>query len=375
MILTNCRVVTTCEVFTGTVVTSGGRISDVQPGRSMLPEACDLEGRLLIPGLVEIHTDNLEKHIRPRSARWPGPMAMAAHDAQIRGAGITTVLDAVCIGVERDLHGQPRDYLADSMAALDHARSEGALGADHYLHTRCELPHPALLESFEPAAGRGDLRMVSLMDHTPGQRQTADLEIMRRDYQQSGPVTDEWFEAMLASERERQAAYAEPNRRALVARVKELAGVVLASHDDSCAAHVEQAAAEGARISEFPTTLEAARAARSAGLANVMGSPNVVLGGSQSGNLSAVEAVHHGLVDALSSDYVPVSLLNAALMLAAQLPLPQAIALVTSTPAALASFDDRGRIEPGLRADLVEVSQRNGLACIHRVWREGVRVA
>lgn len=375
MILTNCRVVTTREVFIGTVVTSGGRICDVQPGRSMLPEACDLAGRLLIPGLVEIHTDNLEKHIRPRSARWPGPMAMAAHDAQIRGAGITTVLDAVCIGVERDLHGQRRDYLADSMAALDHARREGALGADHYLHARCELPNPALLESFEPAAGRGDLRMVSLMDHTPGQRQTADLEVMRRDYQQSAPVTDERFEAMLASERERQAAYAEPNRRALVARVKELAGVVLASHDDSCAAHVEQAAAEGARISEFPTTLEAARAARSAGLANVMGSPNVVLGGSQSGNLSAVEAVHHGLVDALSSDYVPVSLLNAALMLTAQLPLPQAIALVTSTPAALAGFDDRGRLEPGLRADLLEVSQRNGLACIHRVWREGVRVA
>lgn len=374
MILTNCRVVTDNEVILGTIFVENGMIQDVQPGFSSLPSATDLEGHLLIPGLVELHTDNLEKHIRPRSARWPGLMALHAHDAVVRGAGITTVMDAVCVGVERDFAGQSRDFVDDTVAALDAAREAGGLGAEHYLHLRCEIPSPTLVPHFDRVARHSTLRVVSLMDHTPGQRQTKDLGKLRRDYERMGPVNDAWFASVVAEDQERQARHATPNREAIAARVREMPNVVLASHDDSCEEHVHLAVSEGSRISEFPTTLEAARAAKRAGLSTVMGAPNIILGGSQSGNLSAMEAVEHGLVDSLSSDYMPVSLLNAALQLSESIPLPDAIAMVTAAPAAVAGFDDRGRIAPGMRADLVEVSWRNQVARIHKVWREGVRV-
>ncbi len=374
MILTNCRIVLDREVITGTAVIEDGLIADVQPGISSLPAAIDFEGRLLTAGLVELHTDNLEKHIRPRATRWPGLMALYAHDAVIRGAGITTVLDAICIGVDRDFAGQSRDFVEDTVAAFDAAKNNGGLAAEHYLHFRCELPHPHLLANFDRVAAHPALRLVSLMDHTPGQRQTADLAKLRQDYEKMGPVSDAWFDATVAKERELQATHADSNREAMAARVRELSSIILASHDDSCAAHIEQAVAEGASISEFPTTLEAARLAKESGLVTVMGAPNIVLGGSQSGNLCAKQAVELGLVDAFSSDYAPVSLLNAALQLSEIIPLPTAMAMVTSAPAAAAGFPDRGRIAPGMRADLIEVSWRNGIACVHKVWREGVRV-
>jgi alpha-D-ribose 1-methylphosphonate 5-triphosphate diphosphatase len=324
--------------------------------------------------LVELHTDNLEKHFRPRSARWPGLIALYAHDAQVRGTGITTVLNAVCIGVERDVMGESRDFVEDSVAALDAATEAGGLGADHYLHFRCELPHPDLLPQFDRVSSHGRLRLISLMDHTPGQRQTVDLEKLKKDYQRMGRVSDEWFANVVAEEKERQAKYAEPNRAGLVERAGQLAHAVLASHDDSCEEHVDQAVREGARISEFPTTLDAARAAKRKGLATVMGSPNIVLGGSQSGNLSAREAIGHGLVDALSSDYVPASLLTAAFQLADMIPLSAALEMVTAAPAEMAGFADRGRLEPGYRADLVAASYQNQVACVHQVWVEGQRV-
>lgn len=375
MILTNCVVVTRADTFHGTVSIEDGRIADAQPGRTSVASAIDLDGHLLIPGLVELHTDNLEKHICPRSARWPGVLAVRAHDAQIRAAAITTVLDAVCIGVDRDFTGQSRDFMDDSIAALDAARAAGGLGAEHYLHARCELPHPELLAGFERIAQRPDLRMVSLMDHTPGQRQTVDLEALLAEYRRRGPATDDWFSAMVAGERERQAKYAAPNRCEMVARTKLSTAAVLASHDDATEAHIAEAVADGVAISEFPTTGEAAAAAKRLGMATIMGSPNIVLGGSQSGNLSASEAVRQGWVDALSSDYVPISLLDGALRMFGHLSLPEAVAMVTATPAALAGFDDRGRIEPGLRADLAEVSWRDGVSRVHTVWSGGVRVA
>jgi alpha-D-ribose 1-methylphosphonate 5-triphosphate diphosphatase len=373
-ILTNCRIVLEDEVVTGTVAIDGALIHDVQTGRSSLPSAIDLEGRLLAPGLVELHTDNLEKHLRPRTARWPGLMALYAHDAVIRGAGITTVLDAICIGVDRDFANQTRDFVDDTVAAHDAANQNGGLGADHFLHFRCELPHPELIANFDRVASNPALRLVSLMDHTPGQRQTADLAKLRKDYEKMGPVNDEWFVSLVAREQELQAKYSETNRKELAARVRELPGVVLASHDDSSGDHIDKAIEEGARISEFPTTLEAARLAKQAGLITVMGAPNIVLGGSQSGNLCAKQAVEAGLIDVFSSDYAPVSLLNAAMQLSEIIPLPQAIAMVSSAPAEAAGFQDRGRIAVGKRADLIEVSWASRTACVHKVWREGVRV-
>lgn len=373
---TNCVVVSPDETFRGTVTVEGGRIRDVDRGISQSPSAYNLEGRHLIPGLVETHTDNLERHLQPRSTRWPANMALLAHDAQVCAVGITTVLDAVCIGVEHDLQGNSRDFAGDTVLALRHARQSGHLRADHMLHFRCELPHPNLIADFEQHADAEELRLVSLMDHTPGQRQTTDLNLLRRGYERMGAVSDEWFHAVIRKEQDKQSRYANSNRKSLMQSVRQR-GLVAASHDDANEEHVAEAVRDGIGISEFPTTMEAASAARRYGMKTVMGAPNIVLGGSQSGNVAASAAAKAGLLDALSSDYAPVSLLGAAFQLHRdiEIPLEEAIAMVTAQPAAMVGLHDRGSILPGRRADLVEVEANSGLPIARGVWREGVRVA
>ena len=376
MILTNCRLVGPTEVISGSVEVSDGRIHRLDSATSSAPAAEDLQGHYLLPGCVEVHTDNLEKHLQPRGSRWPALPALLAHDAQVAGLGITTVFNAVCIGVDSDLNGLPRDFSRDAISALNQAASTDLLRADHFFHVRCELPHPDTPSLLENVLNHPRLGLASLMDHTPGQRQVTDIARLRRGLERMGPVSDAWFEQLLHTEREKQTKYAEPNRRKLIEMLRE-SGIPIASHDDANEEHIAQAVADGVSISEFPTTLEAAQAARAAGLRNVMGAPNVVLGGSQSGNLAAAEAARHGLVDALSSDYAPVSLIHAAFHLSRELeiPLSETVSWISGQPADMTQLHDRGRLEAGLRADLVEVAMIQDVPCVVRVWREGVRVA
>ena len=239
---------------------------------------------------------------------------------------------------------------------------------------------PNTIELFEPFRGHARLSLISLMDHTPGQRQWEDIELARVYYTGKKGWSDSKFERRLAESGRLQTEYAQPHRRHFVDHCRTH-GIALASHDDTTVAHVEQAHAEGASMSEFPTTLAAARAARALGLANVMGGPNVMRGGSHSGNVAAADLARDGLLDILSSDYVPSSLLGAAMRLVddALVTLPQAVAMVTQAPARAARLHDRGALEAGLRADLGQVRMctlpdgtRHPL--VRGVWREGRRV-
>jgi alpha-D-ribose 1-methylphosphonate 5-triphosphate diphosphatase len=214
------------------------------------------------------------------------------------------------------------------------------------------------------------------MDHTPGQRQVRDLARSRRVLERQGPISDEEWERRLAEMREKQAKYAAENRRLLLELVKSRS-IPLASHDDTTVEHVEEAHASGIRISEFPTTMEAAEAARRCGMTTVMGAPNVVMGESQSGNVSAQDVFEAGLLDCLSSDYAPVSMLHAAFLLAGgdENELAEAVATMTAAPADIVGLEDRGVIEAGKRADLVQVQLCGSIPRVVRVWREGRRVA
>jgi alpha-D-ribose 1-methylphosphonate 5-triphosphate diphosphatase len=376
MLLTNCQIVGPAGVFSGTLETANGTISQLSEGPTQAKDSIDCDGHFLFPGCVELHTDNLEKHLQPRGSRWPSLPALIAHDAQVAALGITTVLNAICIGVDSDLHGLPRDFVADCILALNQAKSARLLRADHLLHLRCELPHPETPARLQAVLANPDLRLVSLMDHTPGQRQVTDLARLRRGYERMGPVSDDWFNAHVQTEIDKQQRYAEPNRRQLVDMLRDTR-IPTASHDDASEAHIAECQRDGITISEFPTTLEAARAARAAGIQNIMGAPNVILGGSQSGNLAALEAARHGLVDALSSDYAPVSLLHAVFHLSRELDLPlhQTASWISARPAAMANLTDRGQLAPGLRADIVEVALIDDTPCVVRVWKAGQRVA
>ncbi len=376
LVLRNARVVTGGELLPrGSVCVRDGRIAAVDEGGAAPAGALDLEGDYLVPGLVELHTDNFERHLMPRpKVRWPELAALFGHDAEIAAAGITTVYDALGIG-DVGIEGLRGEDMSAVLAAMDTAEAGGMLRAEHKLHVRCEVPAPNLLELFEPFRGRARVGLISVMDHTPGQRQWENLEHARVYYCGKRGWTEEVFMQSVAEAREKQERYAIPHRRHVVAYAREH-GIRLASHDDTLPQHVEEACGEGVVISEFPTRVDAARAARASGMSIVMGAPNVVRGGSHSGNVAAVELARRGLLDTLSSDYVPASLLMAAFRLIhdADYSVAQAIATVSLNPARAAGLHDRGEIAPGLRADLVQVRQLAGHAVVRSVWREGRRV-
>ena len=374
-IYTNARVVTRDEEFRGTVRVTRGKITDISRGGTSVPAAEDWNGDYLLPGLIELHTDNLEKHLMPRpKVHWPAFPALLSHDAEVAAAGITTVFDALGVGDMDDeaLRGQDMRPLLDS---LDDAERDGILRADHKLHVRCELPAPNAIRLFEPFMGSRRVALISLMDHTPGQRQWTDIEKARTYYTGKKGWSDQKFDRVVGESVDLQRQYAGPHRSYFVNHARAN-GIPLASHDDTTAEHVEQAYAEGISISEFPTTALAAGNARRAGLGTIMGAPNVVRGGSHSGNACATQMAREGLLDVLSSDYVPSSLLHAAFLLIerASYTVPRAVATVSSNPAGLAKLDDRGEISVGRRADLSRVKLSRGLPSVLSVWREGRRV-
>jgi alpha-D-ribose 1-methylphosphonate 5-triphosphate diphosphatase len=377
LILTHARVVLADETLEdGTVVVRDGVIAEVDEGPSAVPAAIDLHGDWLLPGLVEVHTDNLERHVMPRpQVSFPMAGAMQSHDAEIAAAGITTVFDAIGVGDPYGDGFRARDQSA-LLDVLDRLEAAGVLRADHLIHVRCELPAGNARELFEPFARHPRLALISLMDHTPGQRQWTDPEHARIYYTGKKGWSAAQFERELTLAPERQARYAEANRQWFAGYAREHE-VALATHDDTTTAHVDEAVTLGASMSEFPTTLGAARRARECGLSTVAGAPNVVRGGSHSGNVAALDLAREGLLSGLSSDYVPGSLLQAAWQLRrlAGLSTSQAIALASSGPARACGINDRGEIRPGLRGDLVRVVQVGGVPAVREVWRGGRRVA
>lgn len=351
----------------------GGIITDIgTPTRSGI----DLNGDYLIPGLVELHTDHLETHYAPRpKVRWNPVAAVQAHDAQIAASGITTVLDAIRVGLDEhaDMGAPEMQILADAIkAGMDANR----LRAEHHIHLRCEVSAPDCLESFEMIVGHPLVRLASLMDHAPGQRQFASMDAYKTYYQGKLKMSDAALEEFTQRRNGESIAHAGPHRRAIAAAC-QARGIVLASHDDATRDHVEEAVALGTDVAEFPTTLEAAKASRQAGMAILMGGPNVVRGGSHSGNVSARALAEADLLDILSSDYIPFSMLQSAFSLADNvegISLSKAIQLVSKRPAEAAGFQDRGEIAVGKRADLVHLRVEDGIPIVLTVWRQGKRV-
>jgi alpha-D-ribose 1-methylphosphonate 5-triphosphate diphosphatase len=374
----NARIVLANEVVKGSLAISQGLITSIDAGTSDI--GLDLEGDYLLPGLIEIHTDNFERHLMPRpKVQWAEMPALLAHDAEVAAAGITTVFDALGVGDAdpESLRGSTWHQVVDT---IDTCTREGLLRADHYLHVRCELPAPNTIELFEPFRGHERLSLISLMDHTPGQRQWENIDVARVYYTGKKGWSLEKFHRQVELANELQAQYAAPHRQYFV-EYCQAHGIAIASHDDTTEAHVEQAYVEGASISEFPTTEVAARAAHARGLLTVMGGPNVVRGGSHSGNVAAADLARMGLLDILSSDYVPGSLLSAVVRLADDevMDLPSAVSTVSRNPARACGMRDRGEIAAGLRADLVRVKlvalpDGRRQAIVRGVWREGARV-
>ena len=338
------------------------------PPRTARP--VDLGDVDLVPGLIDLHSDCLELKVRPRqSMELPLAAALVELDAEVASWGITTHFLCVCL--EDDL-GRYRslDRARETVAVVDRLRPH--LLVDHRVHLRVDVTGDGV-PTAESLAASPALGLLSYMVHLPGVGQFPDEATWRRYYttvEAEGETADDRLRRRMARLDRVEDA------RAAVAGLARRRGVPLASHDDESEAAVRRAHRLGAAISEFPINLEAAAAARAFGMDVVMGAPNARSGRSHHGNGSARAALVGGTLACLASDYHPPSLLAAAYALADEgvCSWAEGLALVTSGPARAAGLADRGRIEPGARADLVAVGRRSGLPAVAGTWVGGRQV-
>jgi len=357
-----------------TLVIEEGRIVEVLHATPPLDgETVRWVDGLVVPGFVDLHSDALEREIRPRpTAVLPAELAVAEFDRKLAAHGITTMLHAVAFAEEE---GARFHEEAERLTAVIHAPPERLL-VRHRVHARYELTDLEAASTIGRCLSRGWLDLVSFMDHTPGERQFHSRAAFVAYFTRAYGLPEDRVEAVACRKLDRkrdQAALLDSTARALAAAARDQ-HVVLASHDDDGAAQVAWAASLGVTIAEFPVTLEAAEAAKARGLHVVMGAPNVVRGGSTSQNLAAGVACAAGYVDALCSDYYPASLLHAIVRLHRHdgATLHDAVRLVTLNPARALGIDDAvGAIEPGKRADVTIVGWAGTMPVITRTIRDG----
>ena len=370
--LANAQLVLPDQVLTGAITIEQGVILEVSEGDSVPAGALDCAGDFVTPGLVELHTDNVERHIEPRpEVDWPHLPALIAHDAELASTGITTVFDALRVGSIHSGKGRYIDYarkLADELLA---ARAQSMFKISHFLHLRAEICSETLLQELAAFGPRDRVGIVSLMDHTPGQRQFRDLTALKTYVAKKRGMNDADFVEHVENLKGLQSRFGEMHQTGAVSEASRL-GAVLASHDDTTAEQVVTSAKNGVGFAEFPTTLEAAEVCRAQGIAVMMGAPNLIRGGSHSGNVAAEDLARAELLDIVSSDYVPSALLMSAFQLSdIWNDLPRAIATVTSNPAKAARLSDRGALKPGLRGDVLRVRKVGHTVFARGVWSQG----
>src|SRR5215472_12080173 len=328
-ILSNATLILPARAVEGSMVIEDGRITDICNGRGYA-EGLDLSVQYLIPGIIDMHTDYLEREVNPRpSADFPLEMAFHMMDLRAIGCGVTTVLGAARIS--RDHNGQPTGWNGDglALARLYQELRRTAL-ARHYLHIRWN-PNFEPVDDILPELLRLDsIGNLVYNDSTPGERQFRNLEEQIQRYAQNHGIPLEIARAHFEARRE--AAISVNNRAAVHAA---LAGrIPLGSHDDTTVEHVVEAHQFGSTLAEMPCSIEAARKARELGMMVCMGAPNYYRGGSHCGNLGCPEAMAEGLVDILCSDFHFPSLLASALkMMETGIDLPAAINMMSLHPA------------------------------------------
>ncbi|KIC12589.1 phosphonate metabolism protein PhnM [Leisingera sp. ANG-M1] len=376
LILANAMLVLPGEIRAGSVKIEGGEIADIADGISVPAGAVDCGGDYVSPGLVELHTDNLERHIQPRpKVDWPHASAIIAHDAELAGTGITTVFDAMRVGSISRRDSRYGAYARGLATELLELREAGALKISHFLHLRAEICTDTLVEELNAFGEEDRVGLVSLMDHTPGQRQFRDVSKLEEYVKGKHGFDDAAFQAHVAHLLELQETYGVLHEGEAVKAARRF-GAVLASHDDTTAEQVAVSAGHGIRLAEFPTTVEAAQACHAHGIKVMMGAPNLIRGGSHSGNVAAHDLAELELLDIVSSDYVPAALLMAAVKLGELWgDMARGLGTVTHAPADAVELSDRGRLEAGKRADLIRFGIKADTPALRGVWSRGSRVA
>ncbi|NLG56429.1 MAG: alpha-D-ribose 1-methylphosphonate 5-triphosphate diphosphatase [Rhodococcus sp.] len=388
-VLGNVNAITPNQVIeNATVVVRDGKIAEVGPSRPGVSFDVDGGGLYCLPGLVDVHSDGLEKERFPRpGAELPWMFSMMSFEGKLRAAGITTVFHGASFSDRAEPNSNRSVHVAVQMCEAIEAWNNDSQArlVDHRILHRLDVRSAkglaAMREELDRQVAAGKVTaevpaVISHEDHTPGIGQYADRTFYERhvagvrgvSMEQARQYVDE-----MAAVRESNLAVREESMEWLATGSAN--GIVrVFGHDPESAVEIADLARRGGNVAEFPTTLEAAREAHARGMSIVMGGPNVLRGGSHSGNVSAEELATEGLVTALASDYLPSSLLGATFALAKRgtVPLHVATSLVTSGPATAVGLSDRGALEPGQRADLVLVGLENEHPVVRSVQRANV---
>ncbi|KMW58745.1 Metal-dependent hydrolase involved in phosphonate metabolism [Candidatus Rhodobacter oscarellae] len=372
--LANAELVLPTETIRGSILFRDGLIAEINEGRAVPAGAVDCGGDHVAPGLVELHTDNLERHLSPRpKVNWPHYAAIMAHDRELASTGITTVFDALRVGSNPSRGSYPK-YAREVATEIMALRARGALKISHHLHLRAEICSETLTAELGEFDDSDRVGIVSLMDHTPGQRQFRDVSKLEVYYKGKHGFSQAEFEEYMAYLRGVSAQNGAAHTAATVSAAARF-GATLASHDDTTTEHVAASKSHGASLAEFPTTEDAAQACRAEAIQVIMGAPNLVRGGSHSGNVSAQALAEQDCVDILSSDYIPSSLLLGGAQLG-QLwgDMARGIATVTKNPAESAGLADRGALELGRRADVIRFDLAGTTPVLRAAYVQGAQV-
>jgi len=351
-IITNAKIVMPDRILNGSVVIENGKIEKITSDKIEGDNIIDAKGKFLLPGLIDIHGDDLEKEISPRpSVNFPMDFALINLDRKTAACGITTKLHAIAY-FEDELKGRHPAKSKEILKTLNRLRDK--LLVNNLIHARCEISSDIsdILQVIDDPC----VKLISIMDHTPGQGQFKNIEDYKAYHKRVYGLKEEEIERILNRKREHDKM---SNLRKVLDKAHKT-GIPIASHDDDTDKKVEFFHSLGIEISEFPVTLEAAKKAKELGMIISMGAPNVVRGRSSTGNLSAIEAIKHNLVDVLCSDYSAEAMLYAPFILERKklMTLNEAVNLVSLNPARAIGMDDEvGSIEPGKQADLIIVDK------------------
>ena len=351
------------------ILIEDGIITELDPGYTASATVVDLSGRIVMPGMIDLHCDALEKEVEPRTnVCFPLDFACAQADKRNAAAGVTTVFHALAFASQE--FGVRNNTFAAQIAHAIHAWQPHAL-VENRVHARCEVTDPTGPGIIAELIDEDIIHMLSFMDHTPGQGQYMDEASYRRYLTGNYRRTEAEIDALLHQKSVH--AHGTAERVTGLAQKARTHGIPLASHDDDSPARVNAMADLGVTISEFPINLDTARFAKSLGIATLVGAPNVLRGASQSGSLRALDAVLAGVADCLCGDYSAAALLPSVFKLAelSGCGLQEMAALVSSNPAWAVGLSDRGAIAVGQRADLIAVRHLGGLPQVEQVWVRG----
>jgi alpha-D-ribose 1-methylphosphonate 5-triphosphate diphosphatase len=374
-ILNNAMIIKKDEIVHGHIRIKDNKIVDISSGLSNNKGSIDCEKDYISPGLVELHTDNLERHMTPRpKVSFPIENAILSHDRELASVGITTVFDALRVGsIEKT--GKYKKYAKNCSDIISSFKKDNILKIDHKIHLRAETCSENLIDELDEYNQTHDVKLISIMDHTPGQRQFRVIDKYKEYLSIKYGMTENEMEIHFEHLKNLQ----KKNSKRHIDKILEFKSsydCILASHDDTTENDVHNSNKYGVKLAEFPTTLEAAKTSKDYNIKVMMGSPNLLRGGSHSGNISAKELLENNCLDILSSDYIPSSLIVSVIKWGLEIDnLPKTFAAASLVPSIATNLNDRGSIDNNKRADLVRFKIYQNLPVIKNVWSNGIQVS